>query len=149
MRAVLYKTTSPKNAINKVLVESKEVNIKLKDYVSILNPTLDLMNFNGVFLYNYIYIPTFSRFYFINEITVLTSSVVRIACSVDVLETWKIDILNSIGHMIKRTGGNMNGAIIEKTGEVEHDIIVLNSPFTLQDYFIVTTTRGSEYIQGV
>ena len=145
MQAILYKTTSPKNAINKVLTDEKTLEIHLKDYVSILTPEIDIVNFNGAFLYNYMYIPDFSRYYFIEGITILSRNVIRLTCKVDVLETWKTDILASTCHIIKESNANMYGADIAESEERTHETQEVTGLFALQEDFILTVSRGGIY----
>lgn len=145
MQAFLYKTTSPKNAINKVLSEQRELNIVLKDDIDILNPFFTMHVFNGLFVYNYVFIPAFSRYYFIENITLLTANIAKIDLKVDVLESWKTDILAGICHITKENNANMYGAEIATSEERLQEVIEHEAIFELQDDFILTVSRGEQY----
>lgn len=145
MQAFLYKTTSPKNAINKVLSEQRELNIVLKDDIDILEPYFTMHVFSGLFVYNYVFIPAFSRYYFIENITLLTANVAKIDLKVDVLESWKTDILAAICHITKESNADMYGAEIATSEERLQEVIEHDAIFELQDDFILTVSRGEQY----
>ena len=44
--------------------------------------------------YNYIFVPSFNRYYFVNEVERLSGEHIIVKCKVDVLMTYKDDILN-------------------------------------------------------
>lgn len=78
------------------------IEVNLKDDTSIISPTFELRcEFNGmsypsqVFGYNYCYCPEFKRYYFITDIISETSRLFYILCQVDVLATFRDDILNT------------------------------------------------------
>lgn len=97
MELRLYKTLDNENVINKNLSLIHTMVIKLKDKVSIINPTLILSVVNGVdyFQCNYCYLSEFKRYYFIRDIELMSDKNYRMQLEVDVLESFKDDILNS------------------------------------------------------
>ena len=100
MQIKLYKNLSEVNTIGKTLTEESERNGTLKDGCSVLSPSVVLTgeNLSG---YNYAYIPHFSRYYFIKEITSVKSGLWEISMRVDVLETYK-DSIKANTAIIKR-----------------------------------------------
>ena len=91
MQIKLYKNLSEVNTIGKTLTEESVRTGTLKDGCSVLSPSVVLTgeNLSG---YNYAYIPQFSRYYFIKEITSVKSGLWEISMRVDVLETYKDSI---------------------------------------------------------
>ena len=91
MQIKLYKNLSEENAIGKTLTEESVRTGTLKDGCSVLSPSVVLTgeNLSG---FNYAYIPQFSRYYFIKEITSVKSGLWEISMRVDVLETYKDSI---------------------------------------------------------
>lgn len=74
----------------------------LKDQTSIVRPTFTIHlsqsgapTFEQLSQFNYCYVAMFKRYYFITNITSFTAAVVLIDCEVDVLATFKDDILNT------------------------------------------------------
>lgn len=86
----------PKNKISKTMEESKEFNcaIKSDDGVNIINPTVLISN-SDILRYNYAYIPSFNRYYYISSIDILNNNVYQVNLDEDVLMSWRIDIRNS------------------------------------------------------
>ena len=94
MEVILYKNSSENNVIGKSLAQIKSVECNLKNDVSIINPTLVLNYTANIFESNYCFIPKFNRYYFINEIVPITADRCIVKCRVDVLESFKNNILN-------------------------------------------------------
>lgn len=91
MQIKLYKNLSEVNTIGKTLTEETERTGTLKEGCPVLSPSVVLTgeNLSG---FNYAYIPQFSRYYFIKEITSVKSGLWEISMRVDVLETYKDSI---------------------------------------------------------
>lgn len=91
MQIKLYKNLSEANTIGKSLTQESVRTGTLKDGCSVLSPSVVLTgeNLSG---FNYAYIPEFSRYYFIKEITSVKSGLWEISMRVDVLETYKDSI---------------------------------------------------------
>lgn len=90
---ILYSINDGDNVINKNLVNGFNVPIHLKQGFDIINPDIVL---NGDYRgYNYAHIPSLNRFYFINNVEQLNLRLVKLNMTCDVLETYKVDILNS------------------------------------------------------
>lgn len=77
----------------KIPALSKELDCQLKDGVSLTNPVLLIRSSQFNIGYNYCYIPKWSRYYFVNNIKINTGSVYEVSLSVDVLASFKNDIL--------------------------------------------------------
>lgn len=92
----LYNTNSSNNTINKVLTDELTFDIKFKDVANIQNPVIKL-NSKTMVTSNYAYLPDFNRYYFIEQITVESGSLFTLYLKCDLLETYKDDILNSVG----------------------------------------------------
>ena len=71
------------------------MNVPLKKDTDILKPELLLYATESLEVMNYCYISDFTRFYFIEDMDQVRESLYRIKCKVDVLESYKLQILNS------------------------------------------------------
>ena len=95
MTVKFYNTNSDPRVINKVLTdEGTYSSIYLKDGTDVLRPSLKLKYVNHK-NYNYCYIPDFKRYYFIRNWSKQFGGTTVIDCEVDVLMSFKKDILNS------------------------------------------------------
>ena len=106
MDMYLYNTKDDNRVLNKTLIDEKHISeIRLKEPVNILTPSLLLRN-NGFLLNNYAYIPEFNRYYFIENITNKSKDVFEIDLKIDVLMSFKDDILLSKGVITNDKIGN-------------------------------------------
>ena len=100
MNITLYKTKSANNVISKKLVSEKNLGNSciLGDNTSVTSPTViigGISSLDSISDYNYAYIAQCHRYYYINDIIALSGGRVKLILSVDVLMTYKSDILNS------------------------------------------------------
>lgn len=89
----LYVTRSDRNALTKELSVSTDLEGNIVGESSIINPSF-LITGNMLYEYNYLYCPDFGRYYFIDDIVVVRTGLFRVTCSVDVLMTYRSQILN-------------------------------------------------------
>ena len=105
MDIYLYNTVDDDNVLNKTLTDELIISdVKLKNPVNINNPILSLSSkivyddgYDEVLTkdYNYAYIPTFERYYFIENITLQSNNINVLTLKVDVLKTYENEVLNS------------------------------------------------------
>lgn len=92
MKIQFYNNRSGINVLNKRLEKvGDEIEFTLKKDTNILTPNLLLSKYNGG---NYCYIPEFKRYYYINNYNINSDGVYDLTLSVDVLGTYKDDLLN-------------------------------------------------------
>lgn len=121
MELKLYKVIENYDVINKRKTLVTSMMIRLKRSTDILNPILiikselDLIN-----LVNYCYIPDLERYYFINGIEPYPNGVYRLQCQVDVLESFKTDILKVKSHTTE-TGVNVMMNIYKSSVKLNQD----------------------------
>ena len=90
---VLMRNNSPNNQLDKDLVTLLDVSGTLKDNTSVINPVIKIQcNLSDVTRCNYMYIPTFNRYYFVNDMVSITKNIVEFSAHVDVLSTYKQEI---------------------------------------------------------
>lgn len=93
MEIRLYISNDEINKINKTLTNEIVLNGTLKDETSIINPII-LIESDNLTQYNYCYIPIFKRYYFIKDITVVRNNLFRLFLDIDVLMSYKNEILD-------------------------------------------------------
>lgn len=91
----LYTNKSADNKIGKSLTELTELDGTLTHQTSMLNLEVRLVDLSNAIIkkMNYAYIDTLDRYYFITDIILENNKVVTIKCKCDVLESFKIEIL--------------------------------------------------------
>ena len=100
MECRLYKISADPRQLEKVTAATSYVtipsigSIEPTAPVDILSPSFIFNNDSTLYDYNYLYCATFKRYYYITGISILTGGRILIQCSVDVLQTYKDEILN-------------------------------------------------------
>lgn len=145
MKLILYKTTDPRNKLNKTLTAGKEIFINLKRDDSKENPRIKISNTNLTDNYNYAYIEVFDRYYFINSITKLNFSLSELEFETDLLSTYKGIVLASSGlisHAIQEGDYRLTNP---KTGDnYEMELFESNVELTSDNTILLTTISGLE-----
>lgn len=91
MELQIYDNNSNTNVINKNITLVETLNFNLKADNSILQPILILKNYNSG---NYCFIKEFNRYYYISDIRVLTGGLYQLQLDVDVLMTYKNELMS-------------------------------------------------------
>ena len=90
MLVTLYNNSSDRRVLDKNITEIAALDCKIKGECSILNPVL-IISIDSV-QYNYVYIHDFNRYYYIDDIVTLNSSLKELTCSIDVRKTYMNEI---------------------------------------------------------
>lgn len=102
MEIKTYMNNSEAIRLNKNLTEVSTLsNVRLLENCTLLNPSFVFKMPENIFI-NYIYVPKFGRYYYINNITILNNNMVQIDCSVDVLMSFKDEIKNTKQHIVRQ-----------------------------------------------
>ena len=154
----LYKNTAENNRVNKFdyLTQVGEIDGYLREETSIVNPVI-ILEYENVVDFNYVYISTFNRYYFVTEIKSVRTNLWRISLKCDVLMTYRDTILN-YECFVARNETDYNEKIEDNYLPLEYDksvetIKLYNDTFGYgkvfleSEYSIVFTTiyNGSAY----
>ena len=111
MQIVLYKCNSERNRINKsdFLLNSYAINGYIKSSTSVTDVVITIERSNFIpYKYNYMYISEFNRYYFITDIVSVANNLWEIHAHVDVLFSFRDDILTSLSIVDRIESGNAN-----------------------------------------
>lgn len=98
MIITLFNVTDSQDTVNKTLSNGFDIEVKLKSDFNIINPDVVLLvDGFDVRNYNYVSIPEFGRFYFVDTVTNLNRRMYRLTCSCDVLQTYGAEIMAAVG----------------------------------------------------
>lgn len=142
MEVRLYNTADARNVLDKTLTnETVFADCKMKKQTSILNPVLYIQSQSQI-TNNYCYIPSFSRYYFIDDIAIYPNCIYELTCKVDVLKSWKDDILKATLHITAKENSNQYAGEFLTTNQKEITTHTFDSIFSLDEKFILITARG-------
>lgn len=90
-----YITPDEPHDINKTKENELILTGTIKENCTILNPVIEIKRNDSIFGYNYCYIETFKRYYYITNFSVNINGFISISLKVDSLESFKESILGS------------------------------------------------------
>lgn len=139
----LYETLDSENVIGKTLNLITSIEIVIKQGFDISSPSINLIveGFNPD-LINYCEIDLLNRKYFVRSVERINNRIVCLHCECDVLETYKLDIINSHSRYKRniKTGDNVASVIdfsmLKKVTKVESDKGLTGDPV------MILTTMG-------
>lgn len=138
---ILYNNKSEKNRVDKTKFLNKIGTVKgtFRDEVTLTNVDVDIeydivdYDSGSLLNINYIYIPTFRRFYFIDEIVFVRKNLITISCSVDVLYTYRLKILELYA-FIDRNEFDYNDKLVDTKRVVEQGTDLISFSATVSDF---------------
>ena len=137
------KNKSEYNTINKDTELIVEKTITLKNDCDIVNPYLLLKLNDDLFLSNYAYIPDFKRYYFITGIEILSKTLVAVSMHVDVLESFKDDVLAGTVHITESTNvDNYYPKELDSLTSMESHKFISNKELALNPSKVLATLGG-------
>ena len=92
----VYKQNSENDALDKSLTNVDIFDGKFNHAIGLKNIDVDLVGYN--FGFNYVYIPSLERYYYVNSIEIISANITRLHLKEDVLMSWKTLIKNQ--HML-------------------------------------------------
>ncbi len=97
----LYKYEGRADTVNKDLGTSSVMLGVVRDDIDLLNPRLRVRYEGDLMEYNYCYIPELKRYYYIDQVDVLSSDEYTIYLVVDVLKSYQSQIIGATGRVIQ------------------------------------------------
>ena len=147
----LYKNSAEQNRVDKSLYLTRIgiVSGTLRDDTSITNMAIKF-EYPGIIDFNYVYIPIFNRYYFVNDVISLRNNIWNINLSVDVLMSYK-DAIYNLEAFIDRNENVKDNLIVDKNRAIDEGYdyevdTVENSIFdtTIFDYVLTGLILSSE-----
>lgn len=146
MTITLYQNESDERVIDKTLTNALAyTTVQILEPSSVTNPRLKLASGTDVLTtYNYVYIDTFARYYYIEDMT-MENGYVILTCRVDVLKSFKDSILNC-RCVVARNENQFNFYLNdERFNTLQYDqqvIVPFKSPFSKTSEYILVTQGG-------
>ena len=124
---VLYQNKAEENRVNKsaYLTEIATLSGALRDTCSIINPSI-VIELTQFPTFNYVVIPTFKRYYFVQNITSISKNLWRIDLRLDVLMSYYAGI-TSLNAIISRQEFDYNPLLTDGEMPVENGVNIIES----------------------
>lgn len=143
MTVQFYKNSSPLNQVVKSIALTDTLDCNLKENCSVINPIVEVIGTNALNA-NYMYIPLFSRYYIIQNITTTEFNTLLVNGHVDVLMSFKESILGAQG-IISRQQNKFNNYLEDsKPLDVRTDIQIkkFRESFLSSPIYILIASGG-------
>ena len=116
MNIELYRCKSPKNKLNKTLEKTLTVSANIYEYEQNRNRLSFRFTVSDVGEFNYIYIPDYERYYFVESVSLSENGVNVYECECDYLMTYK-ELINQLSVKCKGSTKKFitNNVIIDRT----------------------------------
>lgn len=143
MNIVLMQNNSEPNKIGKNLTTINTLEGSIKEPSSIINPDI-MIDYDYPSEFNYVHIPAFNRYYFVKDVTVVRNHIIIIHLKVDVLESFKNQILSQNVIIDKNELGDryLIGENWVRNVKTKTDIINFPSGLLDSGEFILITAGG-------
>ena len=148
MDIYFYQNVSDKRVINKTLnIQYTMSGCQLATPTSATDPEVIIDMTEGLYQYNYCYIPYFSRYYYITDMVELDGVRMSIKCHVDPLMSFKDEILNC--NVNSRTNENSYDMYLPDDRPVETRYIRYSKKFGVSfddfenSYVLITVGNGA------
>lgn len=138
----LYKVTNQTNELTKTLNNAVVVDGAFRGEIDSIDVIVEIES--NTYDFNYVYIPSLNKYYFLQNIVHVNAKIVRLYLHCDVLMTYKTDILASYG-LIKQ-GGTINPYYSSIESDSRQTIRRITFPYTFNNtgnYVLVTITNNS------
>jgi hypothetical protein len=145
MNVILGVMTDEKNKLSKNFINTVAFSGTLKQESSVINPTI-VMEVANPTLFNYMYIPEFNRYYYIDDVVSVRNGLWRISGKVDVLNSFK-SYIRSCPIIISNTEdvdseNYMVGEIWKTLVKTKTDVIDFPSGLNSTGEYILITSGG-------
>lgn len=145
MEIDLYQYQGNPNTINKTLSNPNALSGYMSNDLDIDSPTIKLASYD--LKYNYVYIPSLHRYYFIDNVDIDPNGIWHIKLTLDVLKTFAENIMNATVHV---TEGESDQYDISQSNTATplkvFDTVTLTNPFTYDNKttVLIALNTGTE-----
>lgn len=135
----VFKQNSENDYVNKTLTLVNVVVGKFNHSIAIKNINVDLTGYSIANAYNYVYIPSLERYYYVDSVEIISADYVRLHLREDVLMTWK-DLIGLQLAFITRNENSTDNLIVDER-------LPLESIKTIE--YIAPTRTGTGNLENI
>ena len=108
-----FKQNSENDALNKSLTTGEIIAGKFNHSIGVKNINIDVKNYSLTNAYNYVFIPSLKRYYYVDSVEIISADYKRLHLKEDVLMTWK-DLIKSQSAFVTRYGNATDKSLIDE-----------------------------------
>lgn len=146
MTIQLYKNASDNATLDKDITSVATLdNVLLLEPSSVMSPIFKISMDLDITAFNYLYCAEFDRFYYITNIAAALGGLYELSCEVDVLMSYKGDILQTSG-IINRGGTKFNPLIVDNYRRAQVDATTVNKVFSGGELLSTITAENKCFV---
>lgn len=135
---IFYQYNGERNRMTKTLENPTSVMCDFNDEYNLINPSLKITGYE-VFDYNYCYVPSKKKYYFIDRITERRKGYFDLYLTEDVLQTFHDEILALYGYVNSANNSDLKNSNVPLNYKPKYKKYTFNNVFTYEKYILVTT----------
>lgn len=136
---IFYKYSGERNRLNKTLDNGTTISCNFNIEYNLINPRIKIV-YGDDFDFNYCYIPSLNRYYFVDYKTITRNTFWELHLTIDVLMTYKTEILNLYGTVTQSTKYNyLQGVNIPVTSKTSFKTYEFNDVFNHDGTYVLIT----------
>lgn len=145
MQINLYTNIDERTRVVKNLLNEKILTGTFRDSVDVLHPVVLLTTVESILDFNYAYIPEFSRYYYVDGISLVRTGLYALTLSVDVLMSFADAILDLeciVSDSEKQGDDYLSSAVWKSKVKTKTDIINFSTGLSTDGNFVLITAGG-------
>ena len=135
----VFKQNSENDELNKTLTLIDAITGKFNHSIAVKNINIDVTGFSITNGYNYVYIPSLNRYYYVDSVEIISADYVRLHLREDVLMSWQ-DLIKSQKAFVTRNENITDNLIVD-------DRLPLESIKTIE--YIAPTRTGTGNLENI
>lgn len=142
-----FKINDERNRARKNLIYIDKLVGEFRSGINVINPVINIQNFNLVNTFNYVYLSALNRFYFVNNIEATTKNMSALVLHEDVLMS-HYEIIKNQSAFIERQENNTTANITDELYILDINPVVTYSEITFTEYSPYITSSSGSYPYG-
>lgn len=140
----LYTQNSENNALNKDITLVNIINGKFNHSIGVKSLNIDVVNIDMNF--NYVYIPSLNRYYYVDSVEIVSNDVRRLMLKEDVLMSWK-SLIRQQSAFVDRQENTYDADIVDDLVTYSYDKFINTEVITL--YTNIYENTGNDKLNFV
>ena len=129
----VFKQNSSNNTLDKNLTLINVIVGKFNHSIAIKNINVDIYEYNLSDAYNYVFIPSLNRYYYVDSVEIISADYVRLHLREDVLMSWQVLIKSQSAFVTRYENSTLTPVLFDERKPLTDKIDVLDITSSLTD----------------